>query len=170
MTKFWDWCDTGFLTAKAARPDIYRAGSLVIRSMQASQIPWCFRPDRNPSQLVSQPEEQRIAFEGIWIKDWKRHRASPGVRLNEGDQMLERGEEHDGPDSDRATESEYDDEEASSDEGLLDDDDDGGTFDSDGSSSSSESPVSSRKPAGMTSAFGLLAVDSESDSESTGSE
>lgn len=35
---------TGFLTAKAARPDLYRAGSLVIRGLQASLIPWSFRP------------------------------------------------------------------------------------------------------------------------------
>jgi hypothetical protein len=34
----------GFLTAKAARPDLYRAGSLVIRGLQASLIPWSFRP------------------------------------------------------------------------------------------------------------------------------
>ena len=50
---------TGFLTAKAARPDVYRSGSMLIRAFQSSQIPWSFRP--SPNQIAD------IEQDGIWI-------------------------------------------------------------------------------------------------------
>lgn len=34
----------GFITAKAGRPDLYRAGALILRQMHSSSIPWGFRP------------------------------------------------------------------------------------------------------------------------------
>ena len=50
----------GFLTAKAARPDLYRAGSMVIRGIQASLIPWSFRPSTASSDRNAVIEQQGI--------------------------------------------------------------------------------------------------------------
>lgn len=57
------WFAQGFLTAKAARPDIYRAGAIIVRSFQSSEIPWAFRPSNDNA------EEPR---NGIWLPDFKR--------------------------------------------------------------------------------------------------
>ncbi|KAL8292872.1 hypothetical protein RQP46_000566 [Phenoliferia psychrophenolica] len=34
----------GFITAKAGRPDLYRAGAFILRQLHSSSIPWAFRP------------------------------------------------------------------------------------------------------------------------------
>lgn len=34
----------GFVTSKAGRPDLYRAGAFILRQLHASSIPWGFRP------------------------------------------------------------------------------------------------------------------------------
>lgn len=47
------------MTAKAARPDVYRAGSMIIRAFNSSQIAWSFRADIEPVPNVDQ--------EGIWL-------------------------------------------------------------------------------------------------------
>lgn len=57
---------SGFLTAKAARPDVYRAGAMIIRSFQASQIPWAFVPPGTFSSHASSSESN-----GIWLEDFQ---------------------------------------------------------------------------------------------------
>lgn len=57
----------GFLTAKAARPDVYRSGSMLIRAFHTSQIAWSFRP--------SMWEVPDIHQEGIWLPDFQAGKA-----------------------------------------------------------------------------------------------
>jgi ribosome biogenesis GTPase A len=37
----------GFVTAKAGRPDLYRAGAFIMRQIHSSAIPWGFWPPSN---------------------------------------------------------------------------------------------------------------------------
>lgn len=53
-----------YKTAKAGRNDLYRAGSVILRQMHNSAIPWAFRPPSN-SPTVPRPKE------GIFIPDFK---------------------------------------------------------------------------------------------------
>lgn len=69
----------GFLTAKAARPDVYRAGSMIIRAFHSSQIAWSFRS--------SMEEVPNVHQEGIWLKSFQAgkgraigHSATDGAR------------------------------------------------------------------------------------------
>lgn len=55
--------DAGFLTAKAARPDVYRSGSMLIRAFYSSQIAWSFRPTTE--------EVPQVRQEGIWLPDFQ---------------------------------------------------------------------------------------------------
>jgi hypothetical protein len=55
---------TGFITAKAGRPDLYRAGAQILRSLHTSAVPWGFRPPFRGD--VSNQGQQ----EGVWIKDF----------------------------------------------------------------------------------------------------
>ncbi|KAK4702727.1 hypothetical protein P7C70_g3495, partial [Phenoliferia sp. Uapishka_3] len=50
----------GFITAKAGRPDLYRAGAFILRQLHASLIPWAFRP---PFDGDAAAQDQV----GIWI-------------------------------------------------------------------------------------------------------
>jgi hypothetical protein len=55
--------DRGFLTAKAARPDVYRAGSMLLRAFHSSQVAWAFRP---------LPEEVPGALQkGLWLEGFQ---------------------------------------------------------------------------------------------------
>lgn len=55
---------TDFITAKAGRPDLYRAGAQILRSLHTSSLPWGFRPPFRGD--VSNQGQQ----EGVWIKDF----------------------------------------------------------------------------------------------------
>ncbi|SCV70862.1 BQ2448_3624 [Microbotryum intermedium] len=55
----------GFITAKAGRPDLYRAGAFVLRQLHSSSIPWGFRPLFKEGDVADQGEE-----EGIWLKSF----------------------------------------------------------------------------------------------------
>lgn len=46
----------GFLTAKAGRPDLYRAGAFVMRQIHSSAIPWSFVPPAGRDK-VPRPKE-----------------------------------------------------------------------------------------------------------------
>ncbi|KAK9897365.1 P-loop containing nucleoside triphosphate hydrolase protein [Cystobasidium minutum MCA 4210] len=63
--------DRGFLTAKAARPDVYRAGSMIIRAFHSSQIAWSFRPTVDEIASIHQ--------EGIWIPGFQQQRQQVGA-------------------------------------------------------------------------------------------
>ncbi|BGP15316.1 hypothetical protein JCM10213_002625 [Rhodosporidiobolus nylandii] len=62
----------GFITAKVGRPDIYRAGSAILRLLHSSAIPWGFRPPPLPSSssaLLSTGENdtKEAEQEGIYF-------------------------------------------------------------------------------------------------------
>jgi len=97
----------GFLTAKAARPDVYRAGSMIIRAVQASQVPWAFRP---PHQGPIPGADQ----EGIWIK------------MNEKANLSLMGEVHQAEDSTEAEDVEEEEQEGGSQSDDVDDGSDEG--------------------------------------------
>lgn len=78
-----------FVTAKAGRPDIYRAGAQILRQIHSSQIPWGFRPSfgSGPTGDASNQGTQ----EGIWLKDFV---ARASVKSgNEGDVTAEEDED-----------------------------------------------------------------------------
>lgn len=52
---------SGFITAKAARPDTYRAGAMIMRFLQSGAIRWAFRPDDGGEQWPD--------CEGLLLKD-----------------------------------------------------------------------------------------------------
>ncbi|KAK4057880.1 hypothetical protein OIO90_001099 [Microbotryomycetes sp. JL221] len=54
-----------FVTAKAGRPDIYRAGAYILRQLHSSQIPWAFQP---PDEHMSIGINGRVqTTKGIWL-------------------------------------------------------------------------------------------------------
>lgn len=55
---------SGFITAKAGRPDLYRAGAFVLRQLHSSSIPWAFRP---PFEGDAAAQDQI----GIFIPDFE---------------------------------------------------------------------------------------------------
>lgn len=54
---------SGYLTAKAARPDLYRAGAEIIRALQSSAILWAFKPPAQGSFV------EEGASNGIWLSN-----------------------------------------------------------------------------------------------------
>ena len=155
---------TGFLTAKAARPDVYRSGSMLIRAFQSSQIPWCFRP--SPRQI------RGIEQDGIWIVQVGG--AQDRLHLTEEaeqEEMPADGTEGPDDDDDDGTDGCADDGQFER-EGGQDGSDGGSDADTGSSGSEDEREVGdSRRQRGqatsapMRSAFQLLAVDSAESSD-----
>ncbi|GAA5896878.1 hypothetical protein JCM6882_005056 [Rhodosporidiobolus microsporus] len=67
----------GFLTAKVGRPDIYRAGSSILRLLHSSSIPWAFRPSSGSSSV---PEGRT---EGLWLPNFAPQTAGARSRDDE---------------------------------------------------------------------------------------
>lgn len=83
----------GFITAKAGRPDLYRAGAFVLRLLHSSTIPWGFRP---PFQGDASEQGQQ---DGIWIQDFKA-RASNADALARESELVRSGDETSGDEED----------------------------------------------------------------------
>ncbi|KAH8930147.1 P-loop containing nucleoside triphosphate hydrolase protein [Atractiella rhizophila] len=103
----------GFITAKAGRPDIYRAGHAILRAMHAGAIKWAFSP--NIQESSTGVEEGK---EGIWLKEFQ------GTEIMEGlgeDHEHEEVSSMDESGEDRTADSSDDSEEEGSEEmeGIL---------------------------------------------------
>lgn len=139
----------GYLTAKAARPDIYRAGSLILRAVQSSQIPWSFQPPEVASSV-----DQRQ--EGVWLSDWQT-KSSPEHQRNLGEIVTET--EGDGGTTSLDESTELSASQLSEDEGEA----------SDGVSTNGQSRHHHAATGGVGSAFAALNIESgQSDDEGSG--
>ncbi|KIJ22078.1 hypothetical protein PAXINDRAFT_105871 [Paxillus involutus ATCC 200175] len=56
----------GWVTAKAGRPDIHRAGNAILRLVAEGKIPWAFWPSGSPSSVIDTNSDDG---NGIWLKD-----------------------------------------------------------------------------------------------------
>ncbi|KIK96377.1 hypothetical protein PAXRUDRAFT_10847 [Paxillus rubicundulus Ve08.2h10] len=56
----------GWVTAKAGRPDIHRAGNAILRLVAEGKIPWAFWPPGGPSSVA---DANAYDGNGIWLKD-----------------------------------------------------------------------------------------------------
>lgn len=133
----------GWVTAKAGRPDVHRAGNAVLRALAEGRIQWAFWPEEH---IPPNTSEARNSL-GIWI---------PSSGTVEEEQESEDEDEHNETDptaeqdSESGTESEEEDEE-DEDEQI-------------GGSGASTGPLSSR--AATAGRFGALALE-ESEEESS---
>ncbi|KAM0746380.1 P-loop containing nucleoside triphosphate hydrolase protein [Meredithblackwellia eburnea MCA 4105] len=118
----------GFITAKAARPDLYRAGSVILRQLHSSVIPWGYEPPLSSSPNFRDVEAV-VEREGLWIKGFQAKSASeerwkerrPKVRGNEdGDEEQLEGSEFETEQESSVDDSDED--EDDSDEGEESDD------------------------------------------------
>ncbi|KAF8560047.1 P-loop containing nucleoside triphosphate hydrolase protein [Imleria badia] len=75
----------GWVTAKAGRPDIHRAGNAILRFVAEGKIPWGFWP---PGSLVS-------GDDGIWLKDGVQQHAWDVLEMDEDRDEEEGSEEQD---------------------------------------------------------------------------
>ncbi|GAA6039125.1 hypothetical protein JCM8097_005338 [Rhodosporidiobolus ruineniae] len=106
-----------FVTAKVGRPDIYRAGSHILRLLHASAIPWAFRPP--PVGNESEREDAAVEREGIWLKGF-RPKASPGAgAVREEEESEREEEEEEGSEEEEEEEEESEEEEDSADERAV---------------------------------------------------
>lgn len=141
---------SGFLTAKAARPDVYRSGSMLIRAFHASQIAWAFRPT-----IEEVPD---IHQEGIWLPDFQAGKAgdigSTASNLT-GQEMTDAGETTGFEEVTSEEESEVTEDETDNEEGSEEN----------GEKVSNLDTVPSATSAHGRSAFALLALDDDGDGE-----
>lgn len=93
----------GFLTAKAGRPDIYRAGAFILRQMHNSAIPWAFRPPASGSK----PPKEGIFLEGFKSKSTSATSEAARALMEEESEEEEEEEEEE---SEEESEDEDDDE------------------------------------------------------------
>lgn len=82
----------GFITAKAGRPDLYRAGAFIMRQLHSSAIPWAFTPPLD-SRRVPVPRE------GIYLRGFNPRSASAAkenlLRMMRDENGEESGSEED---------------------------------------------------------------------------
>ncbi|KAF8846043.1 hypothetical protein BDN67DRAFT_986436 [Paxillus ammoniavirescens] len=77
----------GWVTAKAGRPDIHRAGNAILRLVAEGKIPWAFWPSGSPSSVIDTNSNDG---DGIWLKDGVQ---THGRALDEDDGDEEEDEE-----------------------------------------------------------------------------
>lgn len=130
----------GFITAKAGRPDLYRAGAYIMRQLHSSVVPWGFRPPSSGGGVD-------VPKEGIYLGGFKRSEKAE----REARERVERDERDEGSDSDedRSEEGDEDQEEEEEDE--------------DEDEAEDEAEVMAVKA--VRSAFAMLMVEGESDED-----
>ena len=129
---------TGFITSKAGRPDLYRAGAFILRQLHASLIPWGFRPP-----FAGDASEQG-QHEGIFITDFAA-RASNADELARENELVRSGDET-GDDSDAREEE-------------------SGQEDSEEEDEDTESEEDKKAVAAVRGAFAALMVEGDDDDE-----
>ncbi|GAA5985325.1 hypothetical protein JCM11641_005395 [Rhodosporidiobolus odoratus] len=82
-----------FVTAKVGRPDIYRAGSHILRLIHASVIPWAFRPPDSSVDIASDIEPK-----GIWLHGFKPMTAPSLTKGEDQDESEQGGAEEESED------------------------------------------------------------------------
>lgn len=82
-----------FVTAKAGRPDLYRAGAFLLRQLHASSIPWGFRPPF-AGDAAAQGDQ-----EGIYLPGFQA-RASTESALERERALVGSGDDYDSEDED----------------------------------------------------------------------
>ncbi|KAG8219519.1 hypothetical protein J3R82DRAFT_469 [Butyriboletus roseoflavus] len=86
----------GWITAKAGRPDIHRAGNAILRLVAEGKIPWGFWP---PGSLVS-------GDDGIWLRDGVRQHAWDELEIDEDRDEEEGSDEQDSEMEEMSSEAE----------------------------------------------------------------
>ncbi|TFK90785.1 P-loop containing nucleoside triphosphate hydrolase protein [Polyporus arcularius HHB13444] len=149
----------GWVTAKAGRPDVNRAGNAILRAVAEGRIPWAFWPPGTDPQTIT--AHQRGA-DAVNLAD------DPGTGI-----WIQHG--HDG-DADIDAESDAEDEEdrpraVHFDEGAVPSDEDDDEGDAEGAESESEEEDEGAKGTGKarlpatTGRFGALVLDNEGDED-----
>ncbi|KAG8920161.1 hypothetical protein FRC02_001135 [Tulasnella sp. 418] len=60
----------GWVTAKAGRPDVNRAGNAILRALAENRVPWAFEPPSSPSASTpTSAEDTEKSHDGIWLAD-----------------------------------------------------------------------------------------------------
>ncbi|KAF7784104.1 hypothetical protein Agabi119p4_269 [Agaricus bisporus var. burnettii] len=77
----------GWVTAKAGRPDIHRAGNAILRAVAEGRISWGFWPPGTPLDIISQQSTEPDA--GIWIPGRDEDDESNDVESDEKDEVEE---------------------------------------------------------------------------------
>ncbi|KAM0788802.1 hypothetical protein ACM66B_002890 [Microbotryomycetes sp. NB124-2] len=107
-----------FVTAKAGRPDVYRAGAQILRHLHSSAIPWTFRPPSDLDKSVA--GDQRIELtEGIWLKDFVPRADAQVARSVVGTTEGEEDDDEDDDDGVTSEEEEEEDSEAGADQAAV---------------------------------------------------
>ncbi|KAG6380888.1 hypothetical protein JVT61DRAFT_5280 [Boletus reticuloceps] len=99
----------GWVTAKAGRPDIHRAGNAILRLVAEGKIPWAFWP---PGSSVSTDD-------GIWAKDGVQQHARDDLETDEEEEENEMGELSSEAEDINAASGESDDEDEDEEKAML---------------------------------------------------
>ncbi|KAH7886108.1 P-loop containing nucleoside triphosphate hydrolase protein [Phlebopus sp. FC_14] len=95
----------GWVTAKAGRPDVHRAGNAILRLVAEGKIPWAFWPPRGIPVTISTENDG----DGIWLRDGTSQHEADEVELDDeesAEEEEESGEEDSDVDSDTLVDDE----------------------------------------------------------------
>jgi hypothetical protein len=131
-----------FITAKAGRPDVSRAGAAILRMLHSSSIAWAFRPPPPPEGSRDGGEWDWPEHEGIWIVS--------GLGEHNKGELVDGGIEDVDEASDRS--------EAENSDGTLNDEHE---EEKELSQASTDEEEEDEEVAGVGGAFGVLAIDND---------
>ncbi|KAF9245794.1 P-loop containing nucleoside triphosphate hydrolase protein [Melanogaster broomeanus] len=71
----------GWVTAKAGRPDVHRAGNAILRLVAEGKIPWAFWPSGTPSSVIDTSSDG----DGIWLKNGVEQHGWDELQIDDSD-------------------------------------------------------------------------------------